>query len=82
MFAEPLDNKGECVGFYYQNQIIQNPPDYVKSWSYHPSFKGGDYAYLYCQDEINKLCPDNAKDDWKLVNDKMKAYFKSFKRAK
>jgi hypothetical protein len=54
----------------------------VKSWSYHPSFSGGEYAYLYCQDEINKFCPDSSKDDWKLVNDKMKAYFKSFSNAK
>jgi hypothetical protein len=82
MFVEPLDNKGECVGFYYQNQIISNPPDSVKSWTYHPAFQSGEYAYLYCQNEINKFCPDSSKYDWKLVNDKMKAYFKSFSNAK
>jgi hypothetical protein len=82
MFVEPLDNKGECVGFYYQNQIIANPPEFVKSWNYHPAFQSGHYAYLYCQDEINKFCPSEVKDDWKLVNDKMKAYFKSFSNAK
>ena len=83
MLVEPLDNKGDCVGFYYDGQIVKEVPDHVKSWAYHPSFGlGSEYAYLYCKDDINKFIPDDYKSDWKMLNNKMKAFFKSFNSAK
>lgn len=83
MLVEPLDNKGDCVGFYSNGQIVKETPEEVQSWSYHPSFGlGGEYAYLYCQDDISKFIPDDYKSDWKMLNNKMKAFFKSFDAAK
>jgi len=83
MFVEPLDNKGDCVGFYSNGEITKEVPESVQSWSYHPAFGlGGEYAYLYCQDDISKFIPDDYKSDWKMLNNKMKAFFKSFDSAK
>ena len=83
MLVEPLDNKCDCVGFYSKGQIVKEVPEEIQSWSYHPSFGlGGEYAYLYCQDEINKFIPDDYKSDWKMLNNKMKAFVKSFNSAK
>ena len=83
MLVEPLDNKGDCVGFYCDGQIVKEVPDHVQSWAYHPAFGvNGEYAYLYCQDDISKFIPDDYKSDWKMLNNKMKAFFKSFDSAK
>jgi len=83
MYVEPLDNKGDCVGFYSNGEIVKETPKEVQSWSYHPAFGlGGEYAYLYCQDDISKFIPDDYKSDWKMLNNKMKAFFKSFNSAK
>jgi hypothetical protein len=83
MLVEPLDNKGDCVGFYSNGQIVKEVPEKIESWSYHPAFGlCGEYAYLYCQDDINKFIPDDYKSDWKMLNNKMKAFFKSFDSAK
>jgi len=83
MLVEPLDNKGDCVGFYCDGQIVKEVPDHVESWAYHPAFGvNGEYAYLYCQDDISKFIPDDYKSDWKMLNNKMKAFFKSFGSAK
>ena len=83
MLVEPLDSKGDCVGFYCNGQIVKEVPDHVESWAYHPAFgANGEYAYLYCQDEINKFVSDDYKSDWKMLNNKMKAFFKSFGSAK
>lgn len=79
MLVEPLDNKSECIGYYCEGQILKEVPEIIESWNYHPSFgTDGEYAYLYCKEDINKVCPDIYKNEWKHVNDRMKAYFRSF----
>ena len=84
MLVEPLDNKGECVGFYSNGQIIKQPPEEPESWSFHPEFgTRATYASLICgTTEINQVVPDSYKNDWKMLNQKMKAFFKSFNNAK
>ena len=82
MYVEPLDTKGECVGYFSNGQIIKNTPQFARSWNYHPSFESGEYAYLYFQGEINDAVSDNYKKDWKIVNDKIKSFFKSFQSSK
>jgi hypothetical protein len=79
MLVEPLDNKSECVGYYCEGQILKEIPELIESWNYHPSFGlDGEFAYLYCKEDISKVCPDIYKNEWKHVNDRMKAYFRSF----
>jgi hypothetical protein len=82
MYVEPLDTKGECVGYFCNGQITNDTPQFVRSWNYHPSFQSGEYAYLYFQGEINDAVSDNYKKDWKMLNDKMKSFFKSFHNSK
>jgi hypothetical protein len=81
MYVEPLDNKGECVGYFCNGVITDKAPQFARSWNYHPSFQNGEYAYLYFQGEINDAVSNN-KEDWKMLNDKMKAFFKSFQNSK
>jgi len=81
MYVEPLDNKGECIGYFSNGTITNEAPQFARSWNYHPSFQNGEYAYLYFQGEINDAVSNN-KEDWKMLNDKMKAFFKSFQNSK
>lgn len=81
MYVEPLDNKDECVGYFSNGAIIKQAPQFARSWNYHPSFQNGEYAYLYFQGQINDAVSNN-KEDWKMLNDKMKAFFKSFQNSK
>jgi hypothetical protein len=85
MYVEPLDNKGECVGFYYDGKIVKElPTNVINSWSYHPMIgNDAEYATLYTNDnEINSYVPQQHKNDWNLLNKKMKAFFNSFGLAK
>jgi hypothetical protein len=87
MSIEPLDYKSECVSIYYDGKLIEDVPnEQVISWSYHSVFENNKdtlYASLYCGGKtIDEVCPEHLKSNWKSLNNKMKAYFRSFAIAK
>lgn len=89
MYFEVIDNKIDCFGYYVDGNISFIPPETNEQhfcWSYNPaldSYKNIDYASLYCEGKsIDEVCPPELKDDWKHLNDKFKAFFRSFYLAK
>lgn len=89
MYFEVIDNKIDCFGYYVDGNICLTPPDINEQhycWSYNPaldSYNNIDYVALYCDGKtINEVCPNELKDDWTHLNDKFKAFFRSFYLAK
>lgn len=83
-----LDDKGECVGTYCNGELHFNsqlPPTFSKTWKYYPFLNNYkiDYANLYVSGrELDEVCPDMYRDDWTTLNNKAKAFIRSFVEAK
>jgi len=87
LYFQTLDDKGECVGVYKDGKLyFQDLPEGLKrTWKYAEYLEESDveYASLLCGDRsINDVWPDVLKDDWVVVEDKLKAFYRSFVLAK
>jgi len=80
---QTLDDKNECVGYYYDNNLFFNnniPDNLNKTWSYSSFLKNKnlEYAQLYCDGKtIDEACPEHLKEEWKTVNNKIKSVVSS-----
>ncbi len=85
MFFQTLDDKLECVGIYYDDDLFfdvdQFPNDITKTWKYSSFLKGLsdiEYANLYLEGlPIEQVIPEYLKDDWDDVSDKITAFKRS-----
>ena len=73
---------------YYDGNLHFNselPEGVDKTWSY-ASFLGDremSYGHLQCGGKsLDVVCPPNVKDDWEKINNKLKAFFRSFHLSK
>lgn len=86
MFIESLDYKNDCVGYYCDSKLIKTLPEapMYYSWfaSSHLASREVVYAYLYSGKGINESCPEHLQDDWKALQNRMKAFFRSFAISK
>ena len=88
MIFQPLDDKGSCVGIYYNGDILVDsiPNDLSAAWKYAQFLKDRDniqYANLYCKGIAPELvCPDHLKDDFEKSLKRIRAFYKSFKLGK
>lgn len=89
MIFQSLDDKVHCIGIYYEGQLIfdEIPEGLTGTWNYVPRLHGKldnvEYAEIYCKGKtLNEVCPDNLKKEWNRVQDKLKAFIKSFKISK
>lgn len=90
MIFQTLDDKQECVGVYKEGNLIF--PDIVQehisngdvTWSYAAYLDGVEveYAQLYCGTSIDAVCPDSLRQDWDYINNRLKAFVRSFVEAK
>jgi hypothetical protein len=88
LLFQTLDNKHKCIGVYYDGNLHFNselPEGVDKTWSY-ASFLGDremSYGHLQCGGKsLDVVCPPNVKDDWEKINNKLKAFFRSFHLSK
>ena len=85
-----LDDKSECVGVYSDGKLhFDNfPTNLSRTWAPVPSLKSisaeeAEFACFYCGGKtLEELCPEELRDDWKVITKKIKAHNKSFKTAK
>jgi hypothetical protein len=82
-----LDEKGSCVGIYKDGNLHFKNFDGLldKTWNYTSSLKGMDvqYAQIYANGKsLEDACPDNLKDSWRDINNKLRAFITSFFEAK
>ena len=87
MIFQTLDNKGECVGVFLNGELHFDklPPNLSRTWNYscflreHESIE---YAFLYAQDTLDSVCPEDSRESWNKVNNKLKAFLRSFRESK
>jgi hypothetical protein len=89
MIFEVIDNKYDCFGYFFNGYISHNPPEEKEQhfcWTYNPvldNYCNVEYVSLYCGGKtISEVCPEHLQEDWKYLNDKFKAFFRSFFLAK
>ena len=88
MIFQTLDDKSECVGYYYNNELVfkeELPTDIKSTWSYSAFLKDKeiDYAQLYCNGKsIDEMCPEFLKEDWNKINKQLKSILASCIEAK
>jgi hypothetical protein len=87
LYFQTLDDKGECVGVYKDGKLyFQDLPEGLKrTWKYAEYLEEEDveYASVRCGNRsLNDVCPASLVDDWVIVEDKLKAFYRSFVLAK
>lgn len=89
MFFEVIDNKFDCFGYFYDGNIMFQPPNtegVQYCWTYNSALKeysNVEYASLFCEGKtISEVCPEHLKQDWTYLNERFKSFFKSFHIAK
>ena len=87
MYFQTLDDKGECVGVYKNGKLyFQDLPEGLKrTWKYAEYLQESnvEYASVWSGNRsLNDTCPNALVDDWVAVEDKLKAFYRSFVLAK
>ena len=88
MLFQTLDNKHKCIGVYYDNNLYFNhefPTGISETWSYASFLRDREirYGYLQCGGKsLDSVCPPDVKDDWVKINNKLKAFLRSFHLSK
>ena len=88
MIFQTLDDKSECVGVYVDGKLhFEEIPDNLTiTWAYTGSLFDKDDVELVALwtngRSLEECCPDKYIDELKQCQNKLKAYFKSFKIAK
>ena len=86
MLFQTLDDKEECIAIYTNGEIIQElTGELTKTWGYSAFLKDEpiEYAKIYCGGKtLDEVCPKHIKEDWDKINNRMKAYHRSFVEAK
>ena len=86
MLFQTLDDKNQCVAIYLDGKITDGLPDALaRTWSYSEFLKDRDveYAKIYCGGKsLNDVCPENLKEEWEAISNRMMAYHRSFMEAK
>lgn len=88
MIFQTLDDKSECVGLYYNSELIFNknlPNDISKTWTYSAFLKNKniDYADILCDGKsIKEICPDHLKNDLLQATSMLDSHVIACKSAK
>ena len=87
MHFQTLDNKGECLGYYANNELHYDeiPHAANKTWYYSPVLKERciEYARIYSGGlTLAEACPDDFKPTWEAITNRLHAFLKSFQTAR
>ena len=87
MYFQTLDNKGECLGYYANNELYYQdlPQNADKTWYYSPSLKERhvEYARIYSGGlTLTEACPEDLTESWNTITNKLRSFLKSFQEAK
>ena len=83
-----LDDKNECIGYYYSGKLFfgQEPPkDLGSTWKFIRATQKIDtlYANIFVGGkDFNEVCPEDLKEEWDRLNAKAKAFIRSFIESK
>jgi len=87
MYFQTLDSKGECLGYYANQQLWYEdlPLAADKTWYYSSSLKDRhvEYARIYAGGAtLQEACPPELQPTWDKIANKLKSFLKSFQAAK
>ena len=87
MYFQTLDSKGECLGYYANDQLYYQdlPENADKTWYYSSTLRGRhiEYARIYGGGmTLADACPPELKPTWDKITTKLKSFLKSFQTAK
>jgi len=86
LLFQTLDDKKECIAVYSDGALLKELPDSLsKTWNYSSFLEDRDieYASLYVGGKtLDEICPEDIQPQWRAINDKLKAFMRSFKLAK
>lgn len=86
MIFQTLDDKDECVAIYRDGKIISKdlPTDLTHTWGWAPYLPDGvDYARIWVNGAtLDEVCPEHLKEEWDEVNQRLRAFYRSFITAK
>lgn len=87
MLFQTLDEKEKCVAIFLDGELSKKeiPEDLTKTWNYSSFLKTNkiQYANLYCEGKtLSEVCPEELSSDWERINNKLKAFYRSFVEAK
>lgn len=86
MLFQTLDEKENCVAVYVDGCLTKElPKNLSKTWAYSAFLRDYEieYAYLYAGGKsLDELVPSEIESAWIENNNKLKAFFRSFKIAK
>lgn len=86
MYFQPLDNKGECLGYYADDELYYEeiPAVADKTWYYTAALRERhiEYARIYARGiTLTQACPDELQPLWQSVTKRLGAFLKSFRTA-
>lgn len=83
---QTLDNKNGCVSFYHNGKFLSEASnEFSKTWRQNGSIidHNLDYAQIYALGAtLDEICPEDLKEEWKQMQDKMHHFYVSFQVAK
>ena len=90
MLFQTIDDKKECSGIFHGGSMTYNPKEFpenlTRTWKYTASmegYRGVDYAEIYVLGQtLDEICPEHLADEWKIVKERMQAFFKANATAK
>jgi hypothetical protein len=86
LIFQTLDNKNECVGGYFDDELLFGglPDDLTHTWGWAPYLPDGvEYASVWCGGKPpGEVCPSHLADEWEMVDKKLQAFYRSFVFAK
>ena len=91
MYFQALDDKEQCIGIYYNGELVFDETKFpknmsgLKTWKYSGSIKEEDIEFLWFYNEGKNLtdsCPEKLIEELKQRQLKMEAFKKAFQIAK
>jgi len=85
MFLQFLDDKPDCPCYYVGGEAMMTlEGNNFKTWSWNPNIPSDtDVAQIWVGGKtLEEVCPENLKDKFKLIDNKLKAMYRSFALAK
>lgn len=87
MYFQTLDDKGECVGVYKDGELFfqEMPEGLRRTWKYAEYLENSDVEYgsIYSgNSSLSDCCPKYLIDDWVEIEERLKAFYRSFVLAK
>jgi len=87
MVFQILDDKRDCVGFFANGEFIyeENFKNLDSTWNYSDHLRDEfiHYGYIWSGGQsIRDVCPEHLKNRFLCYENKIKAHFKSFNKAK